>query len=435
MAFANTQAALAAAEQAASEGIPYSTAIQSSGLLAGFRADCSGFVDYILAKSGYNVGGDTTVSLASAIRHGKGSPQGITLWDIPQPGQSGHVIIDIAGQWFESGGMLGKGPTRMTIPEVEQELGVSSLSQLTNGPTPRGFIPLSPQSSRASASVSLEHLWIEAGGPPGAAQTMAAIALAESGGKIDVKGGPNTNGTYDYGLWQINTVNVNSHHWSVEQLLHNPLYNARAAVAIYKSSGFGAWSSYNSGVYKNFLNQAGKASVNFGGVGGSRPRPSGSGASSGPDITEVLQGYESQYDTPGQGVGPDFVGLFGTPIPTPGDVWGAITGAITAPVDFFKFLVWLVNPTHILRMIELVVGLLTMAFALRSLVPRNSGLASSGSGIARVTQAVASATPVGKEVRMAKGAIAGKREGQVEHARLQARRASRQAEANRSGNR
>ena len=293
------------------------------------------------------------------------------------------------------------------------------------GRSPRG-------GSGTSRSASLEQLWIEAGGPPNVAQTMAAIALAESGGQVGAKGGPNSDGTYDYGLWQINTVNVNSHHWSVASLLGNPEYNAKAAVAIYKSAGFGAWSTYNSGAYKQFLSQGSKASVNYGGVGGSRQRP-GAGGQTGPDVTQVLTAYESQYDTPGQGVSPEFVGLFGTPIPSPGDVWGAITGAINAPLDAIKFAVWLFNPVHILRMVELVIGFILMGFGVSKVLSRSgSPLASTGQGIARVTQNVASYTPMGREARMAMGRRAGTREGQVEHARLEARRASRAREAERA---
>lgn len=64
-----------------------------------------------------------------------------------------------------------------------------------------------------------------------------AKALAESGGVLDAVGGPNTNGTYDYGLWQINSV----HGYDKNRLLGDPQYNANCAYEIWKRQGWGAW--------------------------------------------------------------------------------------------------------------------------------------------------------------------------------------------------
>jgi hypothetical protein len=143
----SSSAMLAAAEAAAAASIPYSQAVNSSGLLAGFRSDCSGFVDYVLKAGGVDVGSDTTVTLPTAqnIEPGEGST--VTLWNLSgnaSDPDSGHVIMDIAGQWFESGGQSSLGPHEMTVSEVESELGVSSLSDLANDSTPRGFYPYHP---------------------------------------------------------------------------------------------------------------------------------------------------------------------------------------------------------------------------------------------------------------------------------------------------
>lgn len=79
---------------------------------------------------------------------------------------------------------------------------------------------------------------------------MAAIALAESGGIINAVGGPNSNGTYDYGTWQINSSHTQ---FDRSRLLSDPQYNADAAYAIFKQQGYQAWSTYNNGAYKNWL--------------------------------------------------------------------------------------------------------------------------------------------------------------------------------------
>lgn len=144
-----------------------------------------------------------------------------------------------------------------------------------------------------SSRTSLEQLWIDAGGPPGVAQTMAAIALAESGGQV----GAVNSSSGAAGLWQI----LPSAHpqFNVSRLTSDPMYNAKAAVAVYKSQGFGAWSTYTSGAYQQYLNQAASASVNYGGPNGGIVRPGGQPAGqSSSDISSVLQSYTTLRDMP-----------------------------------------------------------------------------------------------------------------------------------------
>jgi cell wall-associated NlpC family hydrolase len=70
--------------------------------LSGF--DCSGFVSAVLHAGGYlSQPSDTTAMPSqSGILHGPG--QYVTIYDRAQPGMSGHVIIEINGQFYESGG-------------------------------------------------------------------------------------------------------------------------------------------------------------------------------------------------------------------------------------------------------------------------------------------------------------------------------------------
>lgn len=86
------------------------------------------------------------------------------------------------------------------------------------------------------------------------AVTATAIALAESGGNTTATH-LNSNGSIDYGLWQINSI----HGYDPQSLLI-PDFNAKAAYAI--SSGgtdFQPWATYNTGRYQSFMSQVGQA--------------------------------------------------------------------------------------------------------------------------------------------------------------------------------
>jgi hypothetical protein len=87
-----------------------------------------------------------------------------------------------------------------------------------------------------------------AGFPPDQIATATAVALAESGGETTATN-RNSNGSTDYGLWQINTVHG--------QLLNqgdkfNPLDNAKMALTVYARAGnkWTPWTVYKSGAYR-----------------------------------------------------------------------------------------------------------------------------------------------------------------------------------------
>ena len=98
---------------------------------------------------------------------------------------------------------------------------------------------------------------------------MTAIALAESGGK---SGAHNTKyPDNSYGLWQINMLDEPGYMLGEERRkrfglksndeLFNPITNAKAAYAILKQQGFGAWSVYTNRSYEQFLPAAKKAAA------------------------------------------------------------------------------------------------------------------------------------------------------------------------------
>lgn len=111
----------------------------------------------------------------------------------------------------------------------------------------------------------IEQTFISAGGNPTLAPLMAAIAERESGGRARINNrGTNSNGTTDWGLWQVNDV------WRHDPVV-GPLFrsgailtpagNAKAAVRILSVQGPRAWSTFNPATDSRYLN----------GFGGSGP--------------------------------------------------------------------------------------------------------------------------------------------------------------------
>ena len=69
--------------------------------------DCSGFVSAVLHAGGYLTSPVDTTALPSQPGMVAGPGQAVTVYDRALSGQNGHVIIDINGQFYESGGMHG----------------------------------------------------------------------------------------------------------------------------------------------------------------------------------------------------------------------------------------------------------------------------------------------------------------------------------------
>lgn len=88
-------------------------------------------------------------------------------------------------------------------------------------------------------------------------ETIVAIAYAESGLRTGAIGGPNSNGTFDYGIVQINSVHMGER-WtggfmSVSQALDPATAFQFAYWLSGKGTSFSAWSTYNSGKYTAYL--------------------------------------------------------------------------------------------------------------------------------------------------------------------------------------
>jgi cell wall-associated NlpC family hydrolase len=69
--------------------------------------DCSGFVSAVLHAGGYLSQPVDTTALPEQAGMESGPGQYVTVYDRALPGQSGHVIIEINGQFYESGGSHG----------------------------------------------------------------------------------------------------------------------------------------------------------------------------------------------------------------------------------------------------------------------------------------------------------------------------------------
>jgi tape measure domain-containing protein len=116
--------------------------------------------------------------------------------------------------------------------------------------------------------MTLTGLALNAGFSPANARIMAAIALAESGGNTMAHNTNRATGDNSYGLWQINMIDrlgpERRRQFGLQsnEQLFNPQINAQAAKGVFDSQGFGAWSVFKSGAYKQFLGQ--DATVNGG---------------------------------------------------------------------------------------------------------------------------------------------------------------------------
>jgi hypothetical protein len=93
--------------------------------------DCSGFVSAVLHAGGYLTSPVDTTALPSQAGMVSGPGQYVTVYDRALPGQSGHVIIDINGQFYESGGMHGAWGGGGGV----QKIGTPSASYLATFPT------------------------------------------------------------------------------------------------------------------------------------------------------------------------------------------------------------------------------------------------------------------------------------------------------------
>jgi hypothetical protein len=220
----------------------------------------------------------------------------------------------------------------------------------------------------------LESLWTNAGGPKSLAPLMAAIAMAESGGRSDAlnltdNGGRQTS----VGLWQVSS---GTH--SYPSSWTTPQGNAAEAVAKYKSQGLGAWGTYTSGAYLQFLKGNVPASaVPQGGSGGGSGTQQGQTTAAGSTPgwlipIEATSGPIGWIAAAGTEIGGLLTGGVGTAQSFEG-LWKSADTFVKEIGAVLKGIEWLFVPTHWVRIGAFLFG---VGFG----IPGISHLAKAGQG-------------------------------------------------------
>jgi hypothetical protein len=132
---AGAQRMLAAAEAVIGSGYNqgnHNAVSDNPAMIKQLGTDCSGFVSYLMGPNGTGLWSQsyTTVTIGQAphIQSGPGPAQGVTIYNNPLPGNSGHVFIDIEGHWFEDAG--GVGVHEMSAGEVKSYMQTGLYTQV-----------------------------------------------------------------------------------------------------------------------------------------------------------------------------------------------------------------------------------------------------------------------------------------------------------------
>jgi hypothetical protein len=162
--------------------------------------------------------------------------------------------VEMAAMWFFDA-LTGARPAVATTLPPLQGGGRNGRGPFMASSSGKGSLPVSNLGSLARS----------AGFPAEQAVIMAAIAMAESSGRARAHNNNRSTGDDSYGLWQINMIDrlgperrrqlgIGSN-----DALFDPATNARAARQVYLSQGFGAWSVYKNGAYRQYLPEARRA--------------------------------------------------------------------------------------------------------------------------------------------------------------------------------
>lgn len=140
----------------------------------------------------------------------------------------------------------------------------------------------------------------------------------------------------------------------------------------------------------------------------------GTGGNTGPDVTQVLADWSTaqgdvgsdassqttfaSFPLPGLGNLPGFPGA--PFLPNPLDLFKGLSTSVNSVTDFLKILAWIINPVNILRMVEILIGLVLMGFGFQAMLQaygeKREGFTTgenplSRSGLGRVSREVAAA--------------------------------------------
>ena len=205
----------------------------------------------------------------------------------------------------------------------------------------------------------LEQVWIQAGGSRAMAPLMAAIAMAESGGWAGATNPTDNGGTQtSWGLWQESD---GTHGWSYGGDPYDPVNNARVAIEKLKSQGLGAWGTYTSGAYRQFLH--GNVPPGTGKIPGGKGSGGGGTTTTDFSLGGLLGGLGSVAGDISL-LGKIPLAIFKGGIHSATDAFSVIGAAISLVAKFFEGLLWLLNPANWLRIISGFIGMILFFIAL-----------------------------------------------------------------------
>lgn len=168
------------------------------------------------------------------------------------------AFVDWVKGWFVramsgAGTQAGSGLGNSLMSALQRTLGQMGMGSIGAG---IGAIAGAVQGGGMDAAVKAARA---AGFPESMVPTMAAIAMAESGGNPRAHNPNAATGDNSYGLWQVNMLGKmgadRRRQFGIgsNEALFDPATNAAAARQIYQQQGLGAWSVYRSGAFRQYL--------------------------------------------------------------------------------------------------------------------------------------------------------------------------------------
>ena len=163
--------------------------------------------------------------------------------------------VEMAAMWFFDALTGARPAVATTLPPLQGGGRNGRGPFMDNKPIGKGLLSVSDLGGLARS----------VGFPTEQAVIMAAIAMAESGGRARAHNNNRSTGDDSYGLWQINMIDRlgperrRQFGISSNAALFDPTTNAKAARLVYLSQGFGAWSVYRNGAYRQYLPAARRA--------------------------------------------------------------------------------------------------------------------------------------------------------------------------------
>lgn len=231
----------------------------------------------------------------------------------------------------------------------------------------------------------IEGYWIKAGGSKALAPIMAAIAMAESGGRTDAHNGNGATGDDSYGLWQINYFGSllpgRTAEYGPPESMFDPANNAKAAVALAgNGAGLGNWTTYTGGAYRQYLNNSSAPATDLPLGSGGRSGTTGGSTTGNAQDASFLSGLAGALGDVGKFLThtPSALSGGGTPYgdvqAVPKDMYGAVKDMAGYAQDALTLFVALFRPSFWLRVGAFVVGIIAASGGLYFILSGSTGV-------------------------------------------------------------